>query len=709
MPRDDCVLDLKIEWRDLNSYYLSGRFLDSKSDQDNDLFDAVALDIDPDCLGLLAHDTAAYGAKLTEMTFSDPNGEALRAYDKARAAAREREGLRVRLNIRPSANELHALRWETLLDPRDGGRKLLTQGNLWFSRFLSTGEIELKPVSDTRLLQALIVVANPSDTRTWGLEPIDLEAEVGRATTALSAEGGTAGLAIRTRRLEKAASVYNLITELRDKYVDILYLVCHGALVHNEARLLLEKDDRTGQAILGQEIVERLRDMTEKPRLVVLASCESAGPESGVALAAIGPRIAQAGVPSVVAMQGRISQTSAGRFMRHLLGALVEDGQIDRAVAVARSNIADQPDWWMPVLFLGTRTGRLWPATAGDAGTFDKWDALVSAISEGRCVPVLGPGLVTSVMGSRREIAQRWAERYEFALAPRDRDDLSQVAQYLTYRQSKQLAVNELRLWFVSRIRREFKAALETIDEHDGTTLLTCPVEIGLLNKLIRKLGEWQRGQNNNDPHRLLAKLPVSVFISANRDSLLSDALRAEGKMPEVQLCTWRVRNDAPVRFGPPMPKDYEPSIERPLVFQVFGNLEYPESLVLTEDDYFDFLIAVTRNESLEKAAVPGAVSNALAASGLLLVGFQADDWDFRTLFRGIMKQPGSALGDDCARVAVQLSPEEGPMIDPDRASKYLYSYFQRNRNTSVFWGSPEQFMTSLFQRCARLGLVRLD
>lgn len=108
----------------------------------------------------------------------------------------------------------------------------------------------------------------------------------------------------------------------------------------------------------------------------------------------------------------------------------------------------------------------------------------------------------------------------------------------------------------------------------------------------------------------------------------------------------------------------------------------------------------------LNKVSIPGAITNALASSGLLLLGFQADDWDFRVLFRGILKQPGSRLGDMCIRVAVQVSPTEGQIIDPDRASAYLQGYFQSAGKLSTFWGSAEEFMKTLAERCAARGIL---
>jgi hypothetical protein len=201
--------------------------------------------------------------------------------------------------------------------------------------------------------------------------------------------------------------------------------------------------------------------------------------------------------------------------------------------------------------------------------------------------------------------------------------------------------------------------------------------------------------------------LPIRVFINANRDNLLLAALKQEDKKPRLRLCTWVIKHERPIELGPPLPKGYIPSVEEPLVFHVFGNMEYPQSLVLTEDDYFDFLIAVTRNEILKKVSIPDIVSEPLASSGLLLLGFQVDDWDFRTLFRGILRQPGKPLGGLCTRVAVQMSPIEGHIIDPDRTRQYLQSYFQKEE-ICTFWGSADEFMRKLARLCADRGIIKL-
>jgi hypothetical protein len=702
MAGNYCELEIRIDWHDEGRYFLSARFMDPVSDQENQLLDPLEIRIDLDGLRPHMHDPDSYGKQLTGMLFGDAGNPIRSAYSHARTAAADRDGLRVRLTIQASAPELHGVFWETLLDPDDGSR-LATREGVWFSRFASAKDFRLQPVQEAAPLEALIVVASPSDLEPkWSLAPIDGDLEAERVEAALDAGARRAGRSIHSRRLSQPASVYNIVRSLRERYADILCLVCHGALIgDDEPRLMLEREDGTAQSVDGRELVERLRDMRQRPRLILLGSCESAGDGGSQALAAIGPRLAAAGVPSVIAMQGKIALESAGRFLTTLFAELVSDGQIDRAVAVARSDLVGSGDWWIPVLFMRIKTGRLWPASTINAPGFDRWDAVVSDIENEQCVPVLGTGLVESILGSTRDIARKWAERYEFPLAPRNRDDLAQVAQYLTYRQSKSLAINELRSHLVAYMRNKYPEELTAIGETSGRNLLEEKVTKGFFADILNLVGEYQRSRTNDDVHALLARLPFRVFINANRNNLLREALREAGKSPQILLCNWIVRNDRPIQIGPQLPDGYEPTVKEPLVFHVFGNLEYEQSLVLTEDDYFDFLINVTRNETLNHLSIPGAVTNALASSGLLLLGFHADDWDFRVLFRGVLKQPGDALGEMYARVAAQISPTEGEIIDPDRAGQYLQGYFQVAGKTATYWGTAEAFVRELAQRCA--------
>ncbi len=659
-------LELRIQWLDPGKYFVAGRYIDPEQDRETDLIEPTRIAIDLPRLQTLVLDSGAYGSALTDMVFGAAGNPIFDAFVRARVAAAARNGLRIRLHVQTNAPELHAVRWELLQEPGKT-TSLLSDQSVWFSRFLSTDDFRLSPLQDPNTVKVLVVVANPSDL--YGRSPRD----------------------IVVRRLSGRASVYNIVSDLRDNYSDIVYLACHGTITPDGSpRLLLEDDEGRGEMVRGEELVERFAASEERPRLVILASCRSAGGQGAQGLTALAPRLAQAGVPNVLAMQGDITVASVKRFLPRFFHELAIDGQIDRAMAAARFDIIGEPDWWMPTLYTHSKSGVVWSPRNTDIEGFDQWDAVVSNIVNEQCVPVLGPGLVEPVIGSTRDIARAWADRYEFPLAPKNRDDLAQVAQHLAYRNSPSFVVDALREYVVRYLRRKF---------HDQLTpqLMTEPVRDGLVDRMVSHIGAGLRKANPNEVHTLLARMPVPIYVNANRDNLLHDALVEQGKKPHIQLCTWRSSGDLGITHGPQAEPQYVPSVEEPLIFHVFGNYHYPESLVITEDDYFEFLMEVTRNETQNRTRIPGAVASKIASSGWLLLGFQVEDWDFRVVLGSVLRQPGRVISWWRTSVAIQMNPTD-ERIAPERTYKYLRKYLESQSHVNLFWSSPEQFMTQLME-----------
>jgi hypothetical protein len=79
-----------------------------------------------------------------------------------------------------------------------------------------------------------------------------------------------------------------------------------------------------------------------------------------------------------------------------------------------------------------------------------------------------------------------------------------------------------------------------------------------------------------------------------------------------------------------------------------------------------------------------------------MFVGFQLDDWQFRVLFRSLLDQQGSARRGWYPHVAVQIEPEEGRILEPERARRYLEDYFDKGADISLYWGSVEDFAAEL-------------
>jgi hypothetical protein len=630
-------------------------------------------------------DNFEYGRILSEQLFANP--EVRQAFANARASAQTSNvPLRLRLFVSHTARELHQIRWENLRDPEDISSSLITSEQVLFSRYLTS--LDFRPIRalSQDQLRALVVIANPSNLSSYQpggrtLAPMDVAGELARA------EKGLHDISVTSLASPGSATMDNLIDQLRQGY-DILYLVCHGALVQGEPRVWLEDEIGNVAVTAGSELVTRLRELQQQPRLVVLASCQSAGQGGDVqsaddgVLAALGPRLAETGIPAVIAMQGNVTMQTVSSFMPTFFKELQKDGQIDRAMSVARGSVRDRNDCWMPVLFMRLRSGRLWYVPGLDTGQpgFDKWDALLNNIYQGRCTPILGYGLLEPLLGSSREIAQRWAETHRFPLAPADRDDLPQVAQYLSVQQDYVFPRDELRGYLRNEILRRYGKDLGDVS---GETL----------DQLLSQVGSQRRASDPMEPHRVLAHLPCPIYVTTKPDNLLAEALGEAQKEARVEVCRWNEQVEQSHSIYDDDP-GYRPKAERPLVYHLFGHLDQVDSLVLTEDDYFDYLIGVTTNKQL----IPTVVRRALTDTALLFLGFQMDDWNFRVLFRSLMSQQGRVLRKKYAHVAVQIDPEGGHILEPELARRYLERYFE-NADISIFWGTLEDFIKELRSR----------
>jgi len=278
-----------------------------------------------------ASDPDAYGPMLTRALFAT---ERLRIFfAQAQAATMSQRSpapLRLCLHIGPTLPDLHALLWETLRDPLRPDVPLTLDENVLFSRYLTSRDwraVRPRPRGD---LRALIIVANPADLAQWKpggrpLASLDVDGELERAKT------GLAGIPVTELASGGSATLECIVTQLREG-ADFIYLACHGALLDDGPHLWLENSDGMTHVVPGEELVAHLRNMQQLPRLMVLASCQSAGQagtqrsDDGGALAALGPRLAEIGIPAVLAMQGNVTMTTVEQFMPVFFRELQRDG-----------------------------------------------------------------------------------------------------------------------------------------------------------------------------------------------------------------------------------------------------------------------------------------------------------------------------------------------------------------------------------------------
>jgi CHAT domain len=423
-----------------------------------------------------------YGQALASSLFAAP--EVAKMYASVKASVESSDQfLRVRLWVGPEASELHTLRWELLADP-ETKQPLATTEKILLSRFGASNDwrpVRLRPKSG---LRALVAVSAPSNPEKYQLAPVDRDGEIARARDHLK------GIQVTVVGDDAPLSLNRLIDGLRDK-IDILYLVCHGALVPKGGPTLYLQNE-TGEASVtkGDELAQRIGELTERPRLVMLASCESAGSErvstqdqiTAGQLVPLAPLLAQAGVPAVLAMQGKISMETVKRAMPVFFAELLKDGQIDRALAVARGSVRERPDSWMPALFLRLKGGKIWyePGFGEGEGDFAKWQALVHAVRSGQFTPIVGSELGERVYGKLGDAAHEIAEEVGFPLAEHQRSELPLVSQYLRVSQSDIFARDR----FKDQLRKQIVAKHHTLPaEHKRASLPNLLREVGKRNR----------------------------------------------------------------------------------------------------------------------------------------------------------------------------------------------------------------------------------
>ena len=239
------------------------------------------------------------------------------------------------------------------------------------------------------------------------------------------------------------------------------------------------------------------------------------------------------------------------------------------------------------------------------------WEILLRRIQDGKCTPFLGAGVNDGVLPLGSDIAQQWAEQFQYPLE--DRYDLARVAQFLAVLHRDPMLP-----------KRNFSRASKA----SALRILRPP----------------------DEPHSILAELPLPIYMTTNYDDFMFKALMSRGKDPRRELCRWNgLLKKPPSVFD--VGTGFRPTSANPVVFHLYGHNEVPESLVLTEDDYLDFLVNISRQQDL----LPPRIQEALTGASLLFIGYRLADWDFRVLFRGLVTSKEGSLRR--ISVAVQLLP----------------------------------------------------
>jgi hypothetical protein len=123
-----------------------------------------------------------------------------------------------------------------------------------------------------------------------------------------------------------------------------------------------------------------------------------------------------------------------------------------------------------------------------------------------------------------------------------------------------------------------------------------------LLNQKITK--EFHHGKRPNENHKILARLPVSLYWTTNYDKLIETALQEAGKIVDIKYTTPHLARTIPGRDV--------------TIYKMHGDVDHPENTILSKDEYEKYYHT--------HGPYINALSGDLVSKTFLFIGFSFTD-----------------------------------------------------------------------------------
>ncbi len=312
-------------------------------------------------------------------------------------------------------------------------------------------------------------------------------------------------------------------------------------------------------------------------------------------------------------------------------------------------------------------------------------ETIIDRINQGKVLPFISNVVSNNlVFGSHNDVVESWADSFEYPLKADHR--LTHMTQFESVMSKADPDIKADDVYIKEMYLEFIQAALFSMADEDLLAELQEDAEFDRLtfSDMAHRLNYPPFDDGQENPLLLLADLPLPIYLTTSYHNFIEIALEKAGKQPHTEICYWSERlNSIPSVFG--ADKSYRPGEKEPLVYHLHGLDAYPNSLVLTEDDHLDFLVTISRDMD----AIPVRVRQALADSSLLMLGYGLRNWDFRVLFRGLIKTSTNERRPKS--VSIQLA-------GSDKEKNYLENYLAQEAEFEVYWGDTRTFLQELWQ-----------
>jgi hypothetical protein len=141
-----------------------------------------------------------------------------------------------------------------------------------------------------------------------------------------------------------------------------------------------------------------------------------------------------------------------------------------------------------------------------------------------------------------------------------------------------------------------------------------------------------QDGKRPSPLLKALAELDFPIVITTNYDHHFERALAGAGKDPRVSIYTPELQATTDYR---------DPTAESPIVFKIHGDISRPETIVVTDEDYIQFVLRMSNKDPYDP--VPLTLKYYLTGWTTLFVGYSLLDYNLRLLFKTLRWKIDSA------------------------------------------------------------------
>jgi hypothetical protein len=278
------------------------------------------------------------------------------------------------------------------------------------------------------------------------------------------------------------------------------------------------------------------------------------------------------------------------------------------------------------------------------------WDTLVYAIRKNSCILMLGPDAAIGE-GQERPLTEILAKELAEEIDLGDKEnidtwDLAQVAQ----------------CYCMSEGRQSLEARVSAFYE--------------------------KRKNLCSDFHRDLAALPFYFTVTTTPDNMFIKALEKAGKKPLKKWYHFRGVNPRIVE---------EWSEGKPLVFYLYGTMDDQNSLLLTENDLLDYLVALISNNP----PMPSNVRSELQdeSKSFLFLGFGFRQWYLRILLHVLQ-------GEKKGSPSVAMEHFNSKKTNPDQLRQTLLFFRRTDKKIKIFEQPFDKFAADLRKKFGQLSPV---